>query len=43
MDGLELLALAYHWPPEVGRDMDLTEFAEWVRRADRFLRARSGI
>lgn len=40
MDGLELLALAYHWPPEVGRAMDLDEFAHWVRRAERVLKAR---
>jgi hypothetical protein len=43
MDGLELLALAYHWPPEVGREMELSEFAEWVRRAERVLKARGAI
>ncbi len=40
MDGLELLALAYHWPPDVGRGMEVNEFAEWVRRAERVIRAR---
>ncbi|WP_114649094.1 GpE family phage tail protein [Pseudothauera hydrothermalis] len=43
MDGLELLALAYHWPPEVGRAMDVAEFAEWVRRAQAALKARGGL
>lgn len=43
MDGLELLALAYHWPPEVGRAMDVDEFAEWVRRAEKIIRARGGL
>lgn len=42
MDGLELLALAYHWPPDVGREMEVCEFAEWVRRAERVIRARAG-
>lgn len=43
MDGLELLALAYHWPPDVGRGMDVAEFAEWVKRAERVLKARGGL
>lgn len=43
MDGLELLALAYHWPPEVGRAMEVAEFVEWVRRAERIIRARGGL
>jgi len=43
MDGLELLALAYHWPPEVGREMEPSEFAEWVRRAQALIRARAGL
>lgn len=43
MDGLELLALAYHWPPEVGREMEPGEFAEWVRRAERIIRARGAL
>lgn len=38
-----MLALAYHWPPEVGRGMDVAEFAEWVRRAERAIKARSGL
>lgn len=40
MDGLELLALAYHWPPDVGRAMEVAEFAQWVQRAERVLQAR---
>ena len=40
MDGLEALALAYGWSPEVGRDMSLGEFAEWVERAMRWIKAR---
>lgn len=43
MDGLELLAIAYHWPPSVGREMDVDEYAEWVRRAERLIRARGGL
>ncbi|GIX31359.1 MAG: hypothetical protein KatS3mg124_1831 [Porticoccaceae bacterium] len=42
MDGLELLALAYHWPPSVGREMDLDEYREWCRRAEAVLKARGG-
>lgn len=38
-----MLALAYHWPPEVGRGMDVSEFAEWVKRAERALKARGGL
>lgn len=40
---MELLALAYHWPPEVGRGMDVAEFSEWVRRAERALKARGSL
>ena len=43
MDGLELLALAYHWPPEVGRAMDLDEFMDWVRRAERAIKSRGAL
>jgi hypothetical protein len=33
MDALELLALAYGWPPEVGRAMSPEELGDWLRRA----------
>lgn len=38
-----MLALAYRWPPEVGRGMDVAEFAEWVRRAERAIKAHGGL
>ncbi len=41
MDGLECLALAYHWPPSVGLDLELDAWREWVSRADRVLRHRA--
>jgi len=42
MDGLEVLAVAYGWPPHVGRDLPVTEFAEWVSRGQRWIRNRFG-
>lgn len=41
-NGLERLALAYGWPPDVGRAMDPAEFSEWTRRAEAVLKARAG-
>jgi len=40
MDGLEALALAFGWPPSVGRDLSLDEWPDWVARAQRALTAR---
>lgn len=42
MDGLECLALAYHWPPSVGMEFDLEDWREWVSRAERVLSRRTG-
>lgn len=41
MDGLESLALAYGWPPAIGRAFELDEWREWVSRAHRVLRQRA--
>lgn len=38
-----MLALAYHWPPAVGREMDVDEFAEWVKRAQQVLKSRGAV
>lgn len=40
MDGMELMALAYHWPPAVVREMDIDEYRQWCRRAQAALKAR---
>jgi hypothetical protein len=42
MDGLELLARAYHWPPSVGRDFEVDEWRVWVDRAARLVTQRRG-
>ncbi len=42
MDGLEHLAVAYGWPPSVGREMEPDEFADWVDRAGKWIKGRYG-
>ncbi len=41
MDGLELLAAAYGWPPSVGMDMTIDDYAAWTDRAKRWLKAKA--
>ncbi|WP_019561747.1 GpE family phage tail protein [Caldimonas manganoxidans] len=39
---MELLALAYRWPPSEAERMDIDEFVRWSKRADEALKARAG-
>lgn len=40
--GVELMALAYRWPPSEAERMDVEEFLRWAKRAAQALKERAG-